>query len=277
MRLFVLPLLAVVLHAQPEVSRIRASISALARQWIADSLPERRAWAAELSKQVADPSFGSELLRALGDPAAAGDRSLRLAILDALIQRGDRIPEETSLALLREYPAQAMILLYGHGYPELETNREVMRRAVSDEAWLLGAGAAAGQRGGPAVLVQTVDPAWVEDKKMPGGSPGGALGGIVRSPPPGWPLLADYELVRGARAGLGDVLLLGGSHAIYYQRHTVIDHSPEAAPWRGDRNRYTLDLLGDRVALPPGSTYDEVISKLKRYGLLPADFIPPAR
>src|SRR5882724_6791179 len=108
------------------LSRLDQPSVDLARQWIHDSVPLHRAWAAKLSSRISDPSFDAELIGALGDagqfqsipPLTTKDgpdfdkHRARLAILDALIQRGSRVPEEAGLALLPEYPGEAIILLY---------------------------------------------------------------------------------------------------------------------------------------------------------------------
>jgi len=169
------------------------------------------------------------------------------------------ISDETGLALVPLYPAQAMILLYRKGCPRLATGIEITKTATDDGAWLTAAGCLARQPGGPVEILQhaqvktRIDVFDNQAQEIPSGTPGGILGGIIGSIPAGWPPEAAYRLAIESAAQPGDTLLRGGPHPVYYVKE------PYAANWRGSdrplnagqRDEYALDILASSVNTQP--------------------------
>jgi hypothetical protein len=188
---------------------------------------------------------------------------MRRAILNALIRRGflnipgrTRFPEDVGLALLRDFPAEATILLYGRGCPALETSTAILGKAIADEVWLPAASCLAKQPGGPVELLQRIQ-VTVEievfgpsvEKGIAGGTPGGVIGGII-SDVPNWPREEYHRLIID-RPSQGSIVLNEGAHSVFYGRNqsawTQTTNPPSA---KAARNQFALDLLAERVALP---------------------------
>jgi hypothetical protein len=233
----------------------------LARQWIADSRPVYRAWAAELIRRHELEYLSQELIGALGDvsqldPHSASESDedkMRLGILDALIQLHVEVPESVGQALFSRYPVQALILLYGNGCPNVKVGTHILDNCESDECWLVAAQCLAGDSGGPVELLQRLQikaEVRVHDPdRGEGCSPGPGRGGIPGRvgwavPHAGWPELYTYYLTARWNVWLGNTLLAGGKYPVYYVRE------PGGGSERlvlEDRNEYILEILAERL------------------------------
>jgi hypothetical protein len=237
----------------------------LAEQWIQDSCPLYKAWAAELIRSDHIEGLTPQLLAALGDPPQVDaerwseENRAQLAILDALIEIGASVPAVTVKALFSRYPAQALLLANRPGTWSPELMFGLLRLAKSDECWL-----AIGNR-----LTSGINPgvaAWLlRDLRVtasievevqgivggvPGGIPGGVagceFGGIIGPVPDGvWPPPSGYELTIGPCDGCA--VFADGPNPIYYVR---------GIDWREPgscrkRNAYVHEYLARLLSVPP--------------------------
>jgi len=120
----------------------------------------------------------------------------------------------------------------------VETCVRLLNSALADEVWLVAASCLSEQPGGPVELLRRV-PMRVRIQAInfeQGSGPSGTSTGAV----PGSGL--NYELSTGYWRGATPLIL--GRHPVYYQK-TPVEWS-QSASWlqHGDRNQYTLDILG---------------------------------
>lgn len=260
------------------VADLDAPFLPVARQWIKDPRPLYRAWATELLGRSNDWSMAPALVAALGDlnrlrglqplPTANtiedDEGKARLAILYALIQGHYPVPKEVSLALFARYPAQALILLYRDGCPDIATSLFVLRNSAADAAWLLAAECLAAPAGTVELLqyLHVKGTVQVLDQEKPnwrGGAMGGVLGGILggvgsgasdpRSP---WPAAVTYTLNVGGYSNATQVRLTSqvAGYGVFYARErgwTLWRQSD--SPRRDDRSEYVLGILKQHIGL----------------------------
>jgi hypothetical protein len=111
----------------------------LAKQWIQDSRPLYKAWAAELIRSDHIESLTPQLVVALGDadqPAVGLESEARLAVLDGLVEIGAEVPALTLRAFFSTYPAQVLLLANRPGTWSTTLMFDLLARANSDESWL---------------------------------------------------------------------------------------------------------------------------------------------
>jgi hypothetical protein len=245
----------------------KASI-ALAHEWLKDPRPVFRAWGAVVVRQIETP-FQPELIDALGNvdelrglrrsyagEAPDDDDRMRIAILDALIERRARLAPEMAMALLHRYPAQAVILLYRDGCPSVDISKRVIADSPGDEPWQIASNCLAGQAGGVAELLQTlrvIAEIKVFDPNRGEGMIGGVIGGLPGAAPPlmpplGWPEMYTYRLAAGSDVSVGSVLLSPGRDSVFYQRAPGASVLwPHESRSSAQRSEYVLDLLAWRI------------------------------
>ena len=230
----------------------------LAQQWIEDSRPLYKAWAAELIRGDHIDSLTPQLLAALGDEdQPPSGFEARLALIDALIEIGAQVPAPIVSSLFSRYPAQALLLADRPGTWSTTLMFDLLARAKSDECWLaIGNRLTTGLNPGVAAwllrdlrVTATIE---VEDggRRVRGVFPGGVIGGIIgvvpsAAPRAGWPPIRGYELTLGPCYSC--VLLADGPHPVYYHL---------AGGWfepdgRKDRNVYVDEYLARLLSLPP--------------------------
>jgi hypothetical protein len=232
----------------------------LAKQWIQDSRPLYKAWAAELIRSDHIESLTPQLVVALGDadqPAVGLESEARLAVLDGLVEIGAEVPALTLRAFFSTYPAQVLLLANRPGTWSTTLMFDLLARANSDESWLaIGNRLTTGNNPGVAAwllrdlrVTATIE---VEDtsRRVPGGFAGGVIGGVIGSVPTAasqaiWPPLRDYQLT--LRPCDGCALFADGPHPVYY----LCGGSWQAPEIKKDRNVYLHEYLARLLSIQP--------------------------
>jgi hypothetical protein len=190
-----------------------------------------------------------------------------LAVLDALIGLGAKIPVAQAHKLYAEFPAQSLILLIRSPGEAQSVMLDILQRAKANWNWLAAGNVLLKARApGFAVLLlsrftqhMTVS---VVDSGFGSGSGGGGseCGFSLRAPKPGWPAAGLYQLTQFPErlSGLAPTFLVGGATPVYYLRVEPgnYDNPGDVRGCCDDGNRdeyraqYLANLLGQAFLSP---------------------------